>query len=51
MKDLIIIVILLLKAEWEDVAFLLNYKATTIDSIKQSHHDDPRKCCQALFLD
>ena len=51
MKDLIIIVIPLLKAEWEDVALLLNYKATTIDSIKQSHHDDARKCCRALFLD
>ena len=51
MKDLIIIVIPLLKAEWEDVAFLLNYKATTIDSIKQSQRDDPRKCCRALFVD
>ena len=51
MKDLIIIVIPLLKGEWEDVAFLLNYKATTINGIKQSYHDDPKKCCRALFMD
>ena len=51
MKDLTIIVIPLLKAEWEDVAFLLNYNPTTINSIKQSQRDDPRKCCRVLFLD
>ena len=51
MKDLIIIVIPLLKAEWEDVAFLLNYKATTIDSIKQSQQNNPKRCCRELFKD
>ena len=51
MKDLILIVIPLLKAEWKDVAFLLNYKPTTINSIKQSQHDDPKKCCRELFED
>ena len=49
MKDLIIIVIPLLKAEWEDVAFILNYKTPSIDSIKESHHNDPKKCCRELF--
>ena len=51
MRDLIIIVIPLLKAEWEDVAFILNYKAATISSIKQYHHNDPKKCCRELFTD
>ena len=51
MKDLIIIVIPLLKAEWEDVAYILNYKTVTINSIKQSHHSDPKKCCRKLFTD
>ena len=51
MKDLIINVIPLLKAEWEDVAFILDYKAAAINSIKQSHHNDPKKCCRELFMD
>ena len=51
MKDLIIIVIPLLKAEWEDVAFLLNYKTHLVNSIKQFYRNDPRKCCRELFID
>ena len=49
MKDLIIIVIPLLKAEWEDVAFILNYKTPSIDGIKESNRNDPKKCCRELF--
>ena len=51
MKDLIIIVIPLLKAEWKDVAFLLNYEPATINGIKQSQREDPKKCCRELFED
>ena len=36
---------------WEDVAFALYYKIPTVDTIKQKHHDDPKKCCRALFID
>ena len=51
MRDLIIIVIPLLKAEWEDVAFILNYKTASVNSIKESHRNDPKKCCRGLFMD
>ena len=51
MKDLIIIVIPLLKGEWEDVAFLLNYKPAEINNIKQAQHYDPKRCCRELFID
>ena len=51
MGDLIIMVIPFLKADWEDVAYLLKFKANTIKSIKESHHNDPRKCCRELLVD
>ena len=51
MKDLIIIVIPPLRADWEDIAFILNYKPTEVNSIKQSHQNDPKKCCRGLFMD
>ena len=51
MKDLIIIVIPLLKAEWEDVAYLLNYSISTINAIATFHRDSPKKCCRQLFMD
>ena len=51
MKHIINIVIPLLKAQWEDVAYNLDYESPTIDGIKESCHVDPKKCCQKLFKD
>ena len=51
MKDLIINVIPLLNADWEDVAYLLEYTDFKINSIKESHHQNPRKCCRELLKD
>ena len=51
MKDLTIFVIPLLRADWEDVAYTLNYKVAVVNSIKQSHQNDPKKCCRELFKD
>ena len=51
MRDLIINVIPLLNADWEDVAYLLYYTNSKINSIKESHHKDPYKCCRELLKD
>ena len=37
-------------AEWEDIAYALQYKIPTIKLIR-SKHEDPRKCCKELFED
>ena len=31
--------------------FYLNYKVATVNSIKQSHHSDSKRCCRQLFTD
>ena len=49
MGDLITIVIPKIKAYWEDVAYLLQFKIIDVDAIKEKHNDDPKKCCQQLF--
>ena len=51
MRDLIINVIPLLEADWEDVAYLLHYNDTKIKSIKALHNGDPHKCCRELLKD
>ena len=51
MADLNTIVIPRIKAEWEDVAFALRYKIVTVNSIKEKHKEDPKKCCRELFTD
>ena len=51
MADLNIIVIPRIKAEWEDVAFALRYKIVTVNSIKEKHKENPKKCCRELFKD
>ena len=49
-SDLIIMVIPLLQAEWDTVGFLLRFDNTTINNIKASNHNVPRKCCQELLI-
>jgi len=51
MRDLIIIAIPLLKAYWEDVAYILDYDTSAIDAIKKQHHTDPNNCCRELLKD
>ena len=51
MWDIINIVIPLLSAEWEDVAYILHYDSPTINEIKELHQRVPRKCCRELFKD
>ena len=38
-----------IQAYWEDVAYALEFKIRTVESINSKHKGDPRKCCQELF--
>ena len=51
MGDLLDIVIPLIKAEWEDVAYHLRYDIHTVDAISERHKSDPHKCCRELLKD
>ena len=51
MADLLDIVIPLIKAEWEDVAYSLQYGIHTVDAIGEKHKNDPHKCCRELLKD
>ena len=51
MGDLITIVIPLIQAEWEDVAFALRYKISTVNNLREKNNDNPKKCCKDLFID
>ena len=51
MGDLNKIVIPKIEAEWEDVAFVLDYDITTVNSINKKCNDNPRMCCKELFKD
>lgn len=42
MADINNIVVPQIKAEWEDVAYVLCY---TVNAIKAKHHGEPKKCC------
>ena len=50
MADINNIVIPRIKAEWEDVAYALRYKISTVKAIK-TNNENPKKCCQELFVD
>ena len=45
------IVIPRIQAEWEDVAYALDYEIVTINSIKMKHNNNPKRCCRDLFID
>jgi len=51
MADINHIVVPRIKAEWEDVAYALRYEIATVHAIKAKHNEDPKKCCQKLFID
>ena len=50
MGDLIEIVIEKIQADWEEVAFVLRFKIHEVNNIKKKCKEDPRKCCQELFI-
>ena len=49
MVDIITIVIPRIQAEWEDVAYALDFEIATVKAIKTN--DNPKKCCRELFID
>ena len=51
MADINKIVIPQIKAEWEDVAYALRYKIPEVNGIKAKYSDNPKRCCQELFID
>ena len=38
-----------IEAHWENVAFALDFKIPTVESIREKHQGDPKKCCQELL--
>ena len=50
MWDLITIVIPEVKAEWEYVAYSMEYDIATVKAIKKDCRDD-KECCETLFED
>ena len=51
MHDLNKIVIKEVSANWDDIAYALSYKISTVQQIRNKHKEDPRKCCKELFED
>ena len=51
MAELLTIVIPLIQAEWEDVAFILRFDIPMVDAIGAKHNNDPRKCCREVLKD
>ena len=52
MKDLLVMgVVSQLAAEWETVAYLLEYDTPKIDNIKTLKRENPEKCCRELLRD
>ena len=45
------IVIPKVSAEWEDIAYELEYEISTVRSIRNKLKEDPAKCCKELFED
>ena len=51
MGDINKIVVPQINAEWEAVAYALRYKISTVQTIKTKNIENPKKCCQELFVD
>ena len=51
MADLLVIVIPLIQAEWEDVAYILRYEIPIVDAIIEQHNNNPFKCCREVLKD
>ena len=51
MLDLLTFVIPKVAAEWEHLAYALQYKIPAVECIESNHGKDVRECCKALFKD
>ena len=51
MAELLVIVIPLIQAEWEDVAFILRYDIHMVHAFAEKHKNDPYKCCREMLRD
>ena len=53
MSDLMTIAVPILKAEWDNIAYILDIDDSTIDSIKRSHPrpEDLGRCCRDMLAD
>ena len=51
MGDINEIVIPQVKAEWEDIAYALDYEISEVQGILAKHNSDPKRCCRELFID
>ena len=49
MHDLNRIVVPRISAEWEDVAYALQYDIPTVEKISLKCKENPAKCCKELF--
>ena len=51
MRDLNKIVVPKVLAEWEDIAYELEYEISGVKNIRNKHKENPKKCCKELFED
>ena len=51
MHDINRIVVPKVSAEWEDIAYALQYEIPTVKHIRNKHKENPKKCCKELFED
>ena len=51
MRDLNRYLIRKVSSEWEEVAYALGYKISTVKFIRNKHREDPKKCCREVFED
>ena len=49
MHDLNRIVVPKVSAEWEDIAYALQYDIPTVEKITENNKGNPTKCCKELF--
>ena len=49
MHDLNRIVVAKVSAEWEDIAYALQYDIPAVEKINEKHSRNPTKCCKELF--
>ena len=51
MHDFNTFVVPKVSAQWEDIAYALDYEISTVERISTKHNGNPIKCCKELFKD
>ena len=51
MDDLNKILVPKISADWEDVAYALQYDIPIVKLIQNKHNNNPKKCCKELLTD